>query len=224
MGQRSQVYIRYKNKEKMVAMHLQWNYGYYMINRAYQLLDYISKNLECDYNNFTSENFDISNRNNSDETILKGLIQCNMTIGSFVGGYDLLKEHIEWLKWKQENLKEKENKTDDELKALEKLEEMINTNLYQLRPEEQDNNDGILVIDILDDKTIKYGFASGYDYGSYFTMINATDYMKDYKECLERLDEENKKVIEKQVEYINSFQLLTDEEYKEIFEKKYKGN
>ena len=80
MGQRSQLYIRYKNKKNLVAMHLQWNYGYYMINRTYQLLDFIGKNVKSDYSNFKEEHFDIANSGSRREDIemLQNLIQMNV--------------------------------------------------------------------------------------------------------------------------------------------------
>ena len=98
MGQRSQLYIRYKNKKNLVAMHLQWNYGYYMINRTYQLLDFIGKNAKADYSNFREEHFDIANSETRREDIdmLQNLIQMNTTIGSYVKGIDLVKEDYEW--------------------------------------------------------------------------------------------------------------------------------
>ena len=207
MGQRSQLYIRYKNKKNLVAMHLQWNWGYYMINRTYQLLDFISKNIEDEYNNFQGENFDVVNRGREDIDVLQSLIQMNLTIGSYVKGYDLVKGEYEFNK----------DKTT-----------------FKITPEDQDNNNGILVIDIQENGTIKYGLAGGCEeiddmkLNDDFKMINAKKYFELSEINIEekyKLENTNKKLydtVKKQLEFIdNNFELLTDEEYKEIFESEY---
>lgn len=208
MGQRSQVYIRYKNKKKLVAIHLQWNFGYYMINRTYQLLDFISKNLKSSYNNFQEENFDISNNYSQDIDILHNLIQFNTTIGSYVKGIDLIKENYDYFN--------KENK-----------------DTFKMIPKKQDNNNGILVIDIQENGKIKYGLAGGYeeiesmDFDSDFTMINAKTYFNLSENCIDneyKLENRNYdlycKVME-QIRFIDNFELLTQEEYEEIFNQEY---
>ena len=207
MGQRSQLYIRYKNKKNLVAMHLQWNWGFYMINRTYQLLDFISKNIENKYNNFQEENFDVVNRGREDIDALQSLIQMNLTIGSYVKGYDLVKREYEF----------NEDKTT-----------------FKIIPEDQDNNNGILVIDIQENGTIKYGLAGGYEeiddmkFHDNFKMINAKKYFElseiniEEKYKLENTNKELYDTVKKQLEFIdNNFELLTDEEYKEIFESEY---
>lgn len=209
MGQRSQLYIRYKNKKNLVAMHLQWNYGYYMINRAYQILDFTSKNVTDDFSNFKEGHFDIVNGRREDITMLQNLIQMNNTIGSYVKGIDLIKETYEWLKDKGE-LKD----------------------TFKMTPENQDNNNGILVVDIQEDGKIKYGLAGGYEeVGNYdtFNMISAREYFelseKDYDDEYKLINSDKKlyDVVMKQIDYIdNNFELLTNEEYKEIFNTEYK--
>lgn len=207
MGQRSQLYIRYKNKKNLVAMHLQWNWGFYMINRTYQLLDFISKNIEDEYNNFQEKNFDIANRYRGDIDVLQSLIQMNLTIGSYVKGYDLVKEEYEFNK----------DKTT-----------------FKITPKDQDNNNGILVIDIQENGTIKYGLAGGCEeiddmnLNDDFKMINAKKYFElseiniEEKYKLENTNKELYDTVKKQLEFIdNNFELLTDEEYKEIFESEY---
>lgn len=212
MGQRSQLYIRYKNKKNLVAMHLQWNYGYYMVNRTYQLLDFISKNTSSVFSNFKEENFNIANSGNQREDIiiLHNLIQMNNTIGSYVKGIDLIKEEYEWLS----------NKKDF-------------SDTFKMNPGSQDNNNGILVIDIQENGKIKYGLAGGYEeienFDNNFRMITAKEYFTlsekgcsdEYK--LENADKELYETVLKQIDYIdNNFELLTDEEYKEIFDTEYK--
>lgn len=211
MGQRSQIYIRYKNEKNLVGMHLQWNYGHYMINRAYQLLDFISKNLSDDFSHFQERTFDVANLGHRyDLEILHSLIQINTTIGSYVKGIDLIKEEYEW---------------DDRM-----IKET-----FKMTPANQDNNNGILVIDIRPDGKIKYGFGGGIEevdsmqLGDDFKMINATDYFglseqaksEEYK--LSKVDKELYETVLNQVAYIDSnFELLTDKEYKEIFDKEYR--
>ena len=210
MGQRSQLYIRYKNKKNLVAMHLQWNYGYYMINRTYQLLDFVGKNAKADYSNFREEHFDIANSDTRREDIdmLQNLIQMNTTIGSFVKGIDLVKEDYEWRIGK-EDFKE----------------------TFKMNPNFQDNNNGILVIDIQENGEVKYGLSGGYEEvgNEDFKMISAKEYFrlseKDYEDKykLKNKDEELYNEVMKQIDYIdNNFTLLTDDEYKEIFDTEYK--
>lgn len=207
MGQRSQLYIRYKNKKNLVAMHLQWNWGYYMVNRAYQLLDFINKNVKDEFSNFKEKHFDIESDRREDIDILQNLIQINLTIGSYVSGYDLVK---------------------DEFKYSQDKDTFIMT------PKEQDNDNGILVIDIQENGVIKYGFAGGIEeirdmsYGDDFKMISAKKYfelseknvMEKYK--LKNTNKELYDTVQKQIKFIDgNFELLTDEEYKEIFESEY---
>ena len=214
MGQRSQLYIRYKNKKNLVAMHLQWNYGYYMINRTYQLLDFVGKNAKADYSNFREEHFDIANSDTrrEDIDILQNLIQMNTTIGSYVKGIDLVKEDYEWGIGK-EDFKE----------------------TFKMNPNFQDNNNGILVIDIQENGKVKYGLSGGYEEVKNFEefkMISAREYFRlseesydeEYKQY--RLENSNKELYDevmKQIDYIeNNFELLTDDEYKEIFDTEFK--
>lgn len=207
MGQRSQLYIRYKNKKNLVAMHLQWNWGYYMVNRAYQLLDFINKNVKDEFSNFKEEHFDIENDRREDIDILQNLIQINLTIGSYVSGYDLVKDEFRYNQDK---------------------------NTFKMTPKEQGNNNGILVIDIQENGTIKYGFGGGIEeirdmnYGDDFKMISAKKYfelseknvMEKYK--LKNTNKELYDTVQKQIKFIDgNFELLTDEEYKEIFESEY---
>ena len=214
MGQRSQLYIRYNNKKSLVAMHLQWNYGYYMINRTYQLLKYINKNIQHEFNNFQEKNFDYANHNTTREDIdiLHNLIQMNLTIGSYVKGWDLVKEEYEWLKEKNEF-----------------------TETFKMIPKNQDNNNGILVIDIGENGTIKYGLGLGYEdkedmtYDDDFSMVSANEYfIASERNCDSqyKLKNSNKELYDETIEEIkyieDNFELLTDEEYKEIFETEYK--
>ena len=211
MGQRSQVYIRYKNNKNLVAMHLQWNYGHYMINRTYQLLDFISKNMKDEYNNFAEKNFEITNRDRKDIDILHDLIQMNTTLGSYGKGVDLVKEKYVF---------------DEEDK-----------DTFKMIPKKQDNNNGILVIDIQDNGKIKYGLGGGYEevenmtLEDDFKMITARKYFElhnngftgEYEKY--KLENQNKELYDyvmKQIDFIdNSFELLTDKEYKEIFDSEY---
>ena len=211
MGQRSQIYIRYKNKKNLVAMHLQWNYGYYMVNRTYQLLDFIGKNVKSNYSNFKEENFDIANSGSYREDIemLQNLIQMNTTIGSYVKGIDLVKEEYEFCN--------KEKKLT-----------------FKINPNNQDNNNGILVIDIKENGEVKYGLGGGYEeigtWADDFKMISVEEYFRlsengydddDYK--LKNRNKELYNEVMEQITYIeNNFELLTDEEYKEIFNQEYK--
>lgn len=216
MGQRSQIYVRYNKGENIVAYHLQWNWGMYMINRAYQLLQFIEKNVEKEYSKFLSKNFDIANcgSQRDDYNILSNLIQINTTIGSYCKGHDLVAEEYDY-------------------------NHLQNDYNFQLEPEKQDNNDGILVIDIQENEEgkpiIKYGFISGDDLycEENLKIISAADYMEHYNDLeymKEHCENENdmKEILEMQAEiykqqtYIDeNFKKLTFDEYRYIFLKKY---
>ena len=131
----------------------------------------------------------------------------NLTIGSYVKGCDLVKEEYEF----------NEDKTT-----------------FKITPKDQDNNNGILVIDIQENGTIKYGLAGGCEeiddmkLNDDFKMINAKKYFElseiniEEKYKLENTNKELYDTVKKQLEFIdNNFKLLTDEEYKEIFESEY---
>lgn len=213
MGQRFQTYVRYNGGKSLVAYHLQWCWGTYAINRVYQLLDFISKNLEDTYSNFVSEHFETVNRGKyrEDKRILEGLIQMNITCGSYVAGIDLVKEEKEY----QEEPSEK----------------------FKINPRKQDNNNGIIVIDISNDRKIKYGMTVGYEgEGKYkeFQIVNARQYMEAYQGELDyikrnvKTEEDNKEylellaTIEKQLVFTEDFEVITQAEFEAMFNKSYK--
>lgn len=213
MGQRFQIYVRYNGGKSLVAYHLQWCYGRFAINRVYQLLDFISKNLQDTYSNFISDKFDISNRGEyrEDKRILEGLMQMNITTGSYCAGIDLVKEEQEFAKEPSET--------------------------FKTNPRKQDNNNGIIVIDISNDRKIKYGMTVGYEgEGKYkeFEIVNARQYMEAYQGDLDyikenlKTEEDNKwylellATIEKQIVFTEDFELMTQEEFENMFNKEYK--
>lgn len=213
MGQRFQIYVRYNEGKSLVAYHLQWCWGRYAINRVYQLLDFISKNLRSDYNNFASEYFETTNRGKyrEDKRILEGLIQMNITCGSYVAGIDLVKEQKEF---------------DDDL-----------SETFKINPEKQDNNNGIIVIDISNDRKIKYGMTVGYEgEGKYkeFQIVSARQYMEAYQSELDyikehsKTEEDNKEYLEllaeleKQLVFTEDFEVMTQAEFTAMFNKTYK--
>ena len=130
--------------------------------------------------------------------------------------------------------KEKEQKRINVGQQRIKIQKQIVNNQRQekfiLDQKEMDNNNGILVIDIKEDGKIKYGLACGYediDNGN-FDMITAKEYFDVSQDnCSDeyKLINTNKELYDKvlkQVEYIdNNFELLTQDEYDEIFKKEY---
>ena len=133
----------------------------------------------------------------------------NLTIGSYVGGCDLVKEAKQW-------------------------GDYTTGDTFKIDPLWQDNNNGILVIDVLEDGTIKYGLGAGpEDVGDdeVYKMITASEYFKisqknltgEYEKYrLENCDKELYDKVLKQIEFIDSnFTLLTQEEFKDIFNQEY---
>lgn len=213
MGQRFQVYVRYNGGKSLVAYHLQWCYGRFAINRIYQLLDFISKNLKDTYSNFTNEHFEITNRGEyrEDKRILESLIQMNMTAGSYVAGIDLVKEEQEFADTPSET--------------------------FKINPEKQDNNNGIIVIDISNDRKIKYGMTVGYEgKGKHkeFEIVSAREYMEAYQSDLDYIKENIKTekdkeeylellaTIEKQLIFTEDFEVMTQQEFEDMFKQEYK--
>ena len=194
MGQRSQIYIRYNGGKTLVAYHLQWNYGKSMINRAYQLLEFINKSKETRDMYSSGENLYYSDKA---KEALKTLIQLNLTTGEFQFGHDLILEEFKYFN--------KENK-----------------DYFKINPKQQDNNNGILIIDIQDNGKIKYGFAVGYEgetKDDAFNIISARKYGVAYQDCA---NEKDMFVAEQQVKFIdNNFELLTQADYNEIFNQEY---
>lgn len=206
MGQRSQLYIRCRNKKTLVAMHLQWNWGCYMINRTYQLLDFIKKESPYEYSFIRRGGDNYLHEKEEAINVLQALIQMNLTVGSNVTGHDLVKEARQW-------------------------GDYTTGDTFKIDPEFQDNNNGILVIDVLEDGTIKYGLGAGpedVDDDEAYKMITAKEYFdisqrgcsEEYK--LKNYDKELYDKVLEQIEFIdNNFTLLTQEEYKDIFNQEY---
>lgn len=220
MGQRSQIYVRYNNGKNLFAYHLQFNWGRYMINRASQILDFLEKETKGDYSAFKSSKFDLVNsefNERNDIKILKALTELNLSQGSIVRGIDLIDENFSYF-----NHTVKDN--------------------FVFEPERQDNNNGILVIDIVEENErviLKYGLTKGYEglkegeEGEY-KIVSAKEYYEayesefdDYLENAENEEERleilaHKEEIKIQAEVIDEkYQLLTQEEYENIFSQEY---
>lgn len=217
MGQRSQIYIRYNGGKKIVAYHLQWNWGEHMINRAYQLLEYINKNTKFTYSDFLSKS---EWQKWNGKEILSALIQMNLEIGSYVGGHDLVEEKYE----------------------LDLYDKKMVIDTFKINPNNQDNNDGFLVIDITEvkkkDKIIPKIYASIWNRN--YEKVSFEEYAKDYKICdldyskqmvsegrfkeKDYKKEEKKwdKIIKKAQKLDKKYKTIDDERYNEIFEAEYK--
>lgn len=201
MGQRFQVYVRYNGGENLFAMHLQWSWGKYSIQRAAQLLDFLKKDASQSYSFFLKENFDMKNKGmREDYRILSALTQLNLRDGSYVGGIDLVEEAS----------------TYDEFES---------TDYVRIDPFNQDNNDGFLVIDVIeggvDGAQIKYCFDMC---EGKFSPISANRYFEKYEEsefdgCSEwdSDDAAYYQNLEKSLTFIEGFELLSVAELENIF-------
>lgn len=205
MGQRFQVYVRYNKGQNIVAMDLQWCWGHYAVQRASQLLDYLKKNTADKYNYFMSENYAVMNNRHASYRILTSLIQMNLEAGSFVDGIDLAKETCEY---------------DDEY---------IDADFFKINPFVQYNNDGILVIDVKEDEgraIIKYCF--DFLEKNEFAPISVKTYYERYREGdyadKDKWDYDDMlyfESLERSLEFVDRFELLTVEELNEIFDTRY---
>jgi hypothetical protein len=206
MGQRFQVYVQYNNEQVLVAKHLQWCWGHFSIIRAYQILDFLKKSIEDDYSPFLSNNYEyIKYDKNCDVRILNSLIELNATYGSFVNSHDLLEEQFKYFADENERYKN-----------------------ISINPFCQDNNDGILVVKIVEEENkepiIKYAF--DFLNNNYFNPISAKDYWeqqdpsdrKSYKQR-EKLDKKLSKIIDSYISFIENegFEILTQKELEDIF-------
>ena len=241
MGQRSQHYVQFCTNEKndfigekvknLSALHLQWCYGWYMIERMYNLLRYIKKNNENyekdEYRTFTGEKY--SNAREIRKEIY-ALTQFNFESTTFQNGIDLVEEELDFnyaknhknisgeKVWYKGDFKKFLNGWADEKPTEEDL-------IYQINPYQQDNNDGITIIKVEEDGTIKYAFDFLRNYSSEeFEPITAKEYYKEYKRYdYKNFTEKDKRDIRNKIKYIdNNFTLLTSEEVQDIFNQKYK--
>lgn len=83
MGQRFQTYVKLRCKEKnefnVIGYHLQWSWGQFSLIRAYQLMDFISNDMDYEYSKFKGYyNLD------ENKEIVKSLLQINQEYKSFV--------------------------------------------------------------------------------------------------------------------------------------------
>lgn len=227
MGQRSQFYVQFINgyeqeerKENLSAMHLQWSWGWYSIQRAKQLLDFIQKEVKDTFSMFKGGGFQSAKETRD---VIYGLTQINLEIGSFVKGCDLVYEEIE-----DKFTTEFDGKGEDYLTLRDMCRDSVIYNKkdllfnadkhYSINPFVQDNNDGIVVIKVYNDGKIKYAF--DLLQADEYRPITAKEYYKEYAEY-DKLEEEDKKQVEQMIEFVDSFELLTAEELEEIFNKQY---
>lgn len=218
MGQRSQIYIRYNEGKNIVAYHLQWNWGEYMINRAYQLLEFISKNVKSSFSDLLSNGYNYSYGGGKE--FLSSLIQMNLEIGSYVKGVDLVAEQYE----------------------LDLMDKKMIIDTFNINPDNQDNNDGFLVIDIAEtkrkDKVIPKIYASIWndsykqitfkEYAEEYRQ-NSLNYYEDYLKIGRIKDKDYKrevkmwdKIVKKAMKLDKKYQTIDDKRYKEIFGADYK--
>lgn len=239
MGQRSQHYVQFCTYEKneflgtheknLSAFHLQWCYGWFMVERMYNLLKYIKTNNELykedEYRTFTGEKYREARETRKE---IYALTQFNFESASFQVGIDLVKEQLDfnyaenhkdengekiWFKGDFENwLNWDTDKTEQDTK-------------YKIDPFCQDNNDGMTVIKVEEDGTIKYAFdlLDGYKERE-FRPITAKEYYKLYKrDNAKNFTDKDKRMVRNKIKYIDeNFTLLTADEMKEIFEQEYK--
>lgn len=206
MEKRFQVYVRYNRGENIIAMHLQWCWGHYAIQTAAQLLDFINKNTQAEYSHFLKKDFKMKNKfDRRDYQILSSLIQLNLRDGSYVRGIDLVE-------------------------AASEYEEYKTTDYVKINPFQQDNDDGFLVIDIIENKgeepQIKYCFDLWRS--NDFIPISANRYYEeyegsDYEDCLEWDSEDTAYFnnLEKTLAFIEKFDLLNEFELELIFDSYY---
>lgn len=242
MGQRSQHYVQFcldtKNdftgvRDKgLSAFHLQWCYGWYMVERVYNLLRYIKKNIENykddEYGKtFTGGRFKQAREIRHE---IYNLTEFNFECATCQHGIDLVQEKLDF-QYADNHRNEKGERVyyDGDFRAFlngfksEKPTEQDLT--YQINPYEQDNNDGITVIKVEEDGTIKYAFDLLDTWETHeFRPITAKDYYKVYRKYdSEHFTDKDKRMVRNKIKYIDeNFTLLTADEMKEIFNQEYK--
>lgn len=241
MGQRSQHYVQFCTNEKneflgiqekgLSALHLQWCYGWFMVERMYNLLRYIKKNndlyKEDKYRTFTGEKYRTAKETRKE---IYSLTQFNFESASFQCGIDLVKEELDF---KYADNHKDEN--GDKIWYKGDIESFLNgwngnkpseeDLTYQIDPFRQDNNDGITIIKVEEDGTIKYAFDLLDTWETHeFRPITAKDYYKVYRSYdREHFTDKDKRDIRNKIKYIDeNFTLLTSEEVADIFNQKYK--
>lgn len=87
MGQRFQTYVKVRGTEEnafnVIGYHLQWSWGQFSLIRAYQLMDFISNDMDYEYSKFKRP----WSLDEIKETV-KSLLQINQEYKSFVMAYE----------------------------------------------------------------------------------------------------------------------------------------
>ena len=195
MGQRSQIYVRIKSKEKgkekvnLIAQYYQWNYAERMISRAKYGIEWIKENVEyLDW---------------KDKQIKLGrILDTNFNMIDVVLSSNIIKEYEEHIKWLKEN-----DKHGIDIDNTDGFRDYVFIG--------QDNNDGKLFIDVdVENKTVKFCLTD-YD----LNILSPKAYMDwDYEdwEDSEYLPKEARRICEDNIEYLETIEQMTDEDLQDF--------
>lgn len=192
MGQRSQIYVRYYEREadtepKLIARYYQWNYGERMISRARYGIEWIKE--------YTDFAFELTRR-------LYRILDTNFDMVDVVISQDILEEvredvHNGWTA---------------------NTDEAIRNAMFH----GQDNNDGQLLIDVQKSGDIKYAFVTHSYTGDGKVMsakgYMAWNSGKNWRRETKYFDREDIETCEKNISYIQeNATLMTKKEVRDFF-------
>lgn len=193
MGQRSQIYIRYRNKDgiNLIARYYQWNYSERMISRARGIVEYL-------YDRGEYLGWFLDDKNNI--TQLTRICDVNFDMRDIASSTDIIQEI-------------KDGFMDEE----DPISLLFN----------QDNNNGQLMIDVLEDK-IKYGFVPFFD--EFEKVLDGEEYMifdnndEPWDVVGEYMSQETIDYTKENIEKLKEFAtLMTVEEMKEFVSYNYRN-
>ena len=190
MGQRSQIYVRIKGKEKidLIAQYYQWNFAERMISRAKFGIEWIKENVK--YLDWKEK-----------QVKLGRILDTNFDMIDIVLSSDIIKEYEEYIKWLKEN---------------DKCIDIDNTDGFRNYVFiGQDNNDGKLFIDVdVENKTIKFCLTD-----CDLNILSPKAYMdwdyEDWKDS-EYLPKEAKRTCEDNIEYLETIEQMTDDDLQDF--------
>lgn len=226
MGQRSQIYVRYNkkdmngvNRKKLIANYYQWNYGERMIGRARWGIEFIKEYLSLGYNGynwFEQPGSDVHLSRVFDANFDMHDISISSDIIKELCGFYGVSTETDYLKSELETAVKEE--AEEEGLEINPIEQLFIEYIFT----RQDNNDGKLFVDILEDG-IKYCFLD--DRANTDNIMDAAAYMVwDYQDCKETdwtkdeyIKPEQKENCRKNILAIGKMaQLMTKEEIDEF--------
>ena len=188
MGQRSQIYVRIKNKGKtdLIAKYFQWNYAERMISRARYGIEWIKENLE--YLDWEDKKRD-----------LKRILEVNFDMKDVMSSVNLVEEYNQWIE-KYDDKNESMNNSDG-------FKEFVFISV--------DNNDGKLFVDVdIEKKTVKFCLTD--DELNILPPKDYMNWDYEDWQSSEYLSDDGRKACQENIKYLENVEQLSDEDLQDF--------